>query len=442
MSNYKPRASKSGVLVGSPWRVALGVMATAWCAASAADWPQLHGPSRDNTSPETGLARTWPAGGPKVLWTFKLGNGYGGPAVAAGKVYLLDRVESRQEILRCLDLGTGEEEWHVAYDAPGKASYEGSRSTPSVDDKYVFTVGEMGDVCCFDKATRAIVWQKNLLKEYDGVLPTWACSQSPLVCKDFVVLAPQGRRACLVALEKATGKEIWKSEPMGNMQYSSPMLATIDGMEQVVMMTYFKSNDKANRPSTHTVVVFGADPSDGKTLWTYTGWSCFLAIVTPAAVGDGRFFIMSGYNDGCAMFQVKRSDGKWTAAELFKNTVADGYLHNGIAYKGYLYVNGNSLQKPKNGLMCLTIEGKVKWNTGNDPGIDMGNLVLADGLLYVMNGASGTLYLVEPSPEGYKELARAKVLEAKGKQVWAPMAISGGKLLCRDLTELKCLAIK
>lgn len=411
-------------------------MATAWGAATAADWPQFHGPNRDNTSPETGLARTWPAGGPKVLWTFELGPGYGGPAVAGGKVYLLDRVGGEQEVLRCLDLGTGKEDWNVAYDAPGKFPYEGSRSTPAVDDKHVFTVGAMGDACCFAKASRAIVWQKNLLAEYGGRLPTWACSQSPLGYKDCVVLAPQGRSACLVALAKATGKEVWKSEPMGDMQYASPLLATIDGMEQVVMLTgKGQGNDK-------TVVVFGADPADGKTLWAYTGWSSKLAIPTPTAVGEGRFFIMSGFNSGCAMFRVARAGGKWTAAELFKNTVADGYLHDAIPYRGYLYANGNSLQKPKNGLMCLTLDGKVQWNTGDDPGIEMGNLVLADGLLYVMNGADGTLLLVEPSPAGYKELARAKVLEGKGKKVWGPMAISDGKLLCRDQTELKCLGIK
>jgi len=415
--------------------IVLTVLAMAWSEAKAEDWPQFHGPNRDSTSPETGMGRTWPAGGPKVLWSFKLGTGFGGPAVAGGKVYLLDRVKNQQEILRCLDLGTGKEEWNIAYDAPGRFPYEGSRSTPSVDGRHVFTVGAMGDACCFDKTARAIVWQKNLLKEYGGNLPTWACSQSPLLYKDWVVLAPQGRTACLVALEKATGKEVWRSEPMGAMQYASPMLATIDGVEQVVMFTH-KISSGAN------TVVFGADPSDGKTLWAYTGWSANFVIPTPTAVGEGRFFIMSGYNAGCAMFQVRRADGKWTVTELFKNKAADGYLHDAILYKGYLYANGNSLQKPKNGLMCLTLDGQVKWKTGNDPKIEMGNLVLADGLLYVMNGLDGTLALVEPNPEGYKELARSKVLQAEGKTVWGPMAISDGKLLCRDLTELKCLAIK
>ena len=415
-------------------RLFLPVLLATMYTAGAADWPQFHGPNRDSTCPETGLARTWPAEGPKVLWSFKLGTGFGGPAVAGGKVYLLDRVDNKQEVLRCLDLASGKEEWNLAYDAPGKFQYEGSRSTPSVDDKYVFTVGAMGDARCVDKTSHALVWRINLLKEYGGRLPTWAVSQSPLVYKDWVILAPQGRTACLVALNKATGKELWRSEPMGAMQYASPSVARLDGMDQIVMLTY-----KGSGPG---VVVLGVDPADGKTLWTYTGWSSDLAIPTPTAIGDGRFFISSGYDSGCAMFKVTRAGQQWAAAEVFKNKSVDGYLHDAIVYKDHLYVNGNSVQQPKIGLVCMALDGQVKWKTGAQPNFEMGNVVLADGLLYVMNGLDGTLALVEPNPEAYKELARAKVLEGKGRTVWAPMAIAGGKLLCRDLTELKCLAIK
>jgi len=111
------------------------IVVVVWTAdVRGTDWPQYLGPERNATSSETGLARAWPEGGPTVLWTFPLGEGYGAPAVVDGKVYVLDRVESHQDVLRCLDLGTGEEEWNFAYDAPGRhGAHERGRADPVED---------------------------------------------------------------------------------------------------------------------------------------------------------------------------------------------------------------------------------------------------------------------------------------------------------------------
>jgi outer membrane protein assembly factor BamB len=402
--------------------------------AFAADWPQFYGPQRNGVSPESGLAKTWPASGPKQLWKLPLGPGFGGVAVEGGRVYLLDRLEDKQEVLRCLDLSSGKEEWNYAYDAPGKYPHEGSRSTPSVDDKHVFTVGGTGEVLCVDKATHQLVWQKNIFKTYGGQPPTWFVSQSPLLYKDLVIIAPQSRQACLAGLKQTDGQEVWKSSPLGEMQYASPMIASIDKLDQVVMLTRKGNKDQ--------VAVVGVDPSDGKTLWTYDGWNCKIPIPSPTYVGEGRFFITGGYDAGCAMFKVSHEDQKWTVTELFKNNSVDSHLHNAILYKDYLYINGNSVQQTRIGLVCMDLEGKLKWQTREKPSVEMGNLVIADGLLYVMDGNSGTLAVVQASPDGYKELARAKVLSGKGGTVWGPMAIADGKLLCRDQRELKCLDLK
>jgi outer membrane protein assembly factor BamB len=123
-------------------------------AVLAADWPWLYGPRRDHTSEQKGLLRTWAQEGPKVLWTVPMGAGFGGPAVSGGNVYLLDRDEKVGDTLRVLDLASGKERWTFAYDAPGSFMFAGSRTTPTVDGEYVYTVGPMGDLHAISTKTR------------------------------------------------------------------------------------------------------------------------------------------------------------------------------------------------------------------------------------------------------------------------------------------------
>ena len=129
----------------------------AGCAFSA-DWPQYYGPSRNGTSTEKGILRTWPTEGPKVLWTAPLGIGFGGPAVSAGKVYLLDRDDKVGDTLRVYDLSSGKELWSFAYAAPGKVEFPGSRSVPTVDGDRVYTAGLRGDLYCISTTTQKPIW--------------------------------------------------------------------------------------------------------------------------------------------------------------------------------------------------------------------------------------------------------------------------------------------
>jgi outer membrane protein assembly factor BamB len=156
--------------------------------SSLADWPQYLGPDRNAISQDKGLLRSWPKDGPKVLWTISLGAGYGGAAVSDGRVYVLDRIGNEEDVLRCLDLLTGKELWSYAYDAPGRVSHPGSRSTPAIDGNYIYTCGSFGDLYCFDKNTHKPVWNKNIWKDFDkGSGPRWAISQNPLIYGDSVI---------------------------------------------------------------------------------------------------------------------------------------------------------------------------------------------------------------------------------------------------------------
>jgi len=391
---------------------------TASCAA--ADWPQFLGENRDGVSKETCLAHAWPAGGPKVLWTVQLGEGFGPACVRAGRVYVLDREGDKTDILRCLDLATGKEHWNSSYAAPGQYVQPGSRTTPAADDTHVFAVSPVGDMHCVGIATGKVVWKKHLLKDFGGSgLPPAGVCQSPLLVKGALIVAPLTSQVGVVALEKATGKVLWKSPALGQQMYASPLLTQVDGVEQVVVVSQTR--------------VDAVQVGTGKLLWTFDGWRCNQPAPNPTPIGDGRFFWAASYGLGGIMFKVARQGEGFAVTRLFENGRCKPVIHNALLYQGHLYVNSNAL-------MCLDLDGNIKWTTARAATFEMGNLIIADGLIYVLDGASGTLYMVQASPEGYKELGKAQILE--GPQVWSPMALGNGKLVLRDKKQMKCLDIK
>lgn len=220
-------------------RVFIGLFALAAvisCDATA-DWPQMNGPNRNNVSPETGLARTWPENGPRVLWTVPLGAGYGAPSIRDGEVYLLDRVGEERDVLRCYYLETGQELWNYAYDAPGSVSHDGSRTAPTIDDKYVYTVGMLGHMKCIDRKTHQPVWEKNIASDFGVELPGWGVVQAPSLYKDLVIVAPQAPDAFVVAYKRDTGEIAWKSPGAGRVGYVTPVVTTLCGVDQVLMIS-------------------------------------------------------------------------------------------------------------------------------------------------------------------------------------------------------------
>lgn len=407
-----------------------------FCVCAQADWPQFQGPNRDGSSPETGLLRTWPAEGPKVLWPLKLGAGYGAPSVRDGEVYVLDRVEDKQDVLRCLALDTGKELWTYAYDAPGDVSHNGSRTAPTVDAQYVFSVGMLGDFICVDRKTHQPVWKKNLLTEFQVKTPGWGVVQAPSLYKDLVIVAPMAQDAYVAAFKRDTGDLVWKTPSLGPLGYSTPVIVKLAGVDQAVMVGACKKG--GGNPGK----MAGIALDNGEFLWTYDGFQCHIPIPYPTLLPDDRLFITGGYGAGSSMIQVKQENGKFVVKELFKTDACGSQIHQPIFYKDHLYMNSNSNER-EDGMLCLSLDGQVKWKTRDawfSTTFERGNLLLADGLIYNLDGKKGILHLVEPSPEGYKELAQAKIFS--GKEIWAPMALSNGKLLLRNQEELKCLDIK
>jgi len=394
----------------------------------AADWPQYLGPDRNGIATETGLKRSWPEDGPKVLWTFPLGEGFAGPAVSDGKVYVLDRVGSEQDVLRCIDLATGKEEWTFAYDAEGKFDRHGSRSVPTIEGNYVYTCGPLGHVRCIDKVTHKAVWKKNVWRGFSkGKVPTWGISQSPLIYGDLLILASQTKKAGVVAYDKLTGSVQWASPKLpGKPGYVSPKVINIGGDDQLVMIS-------ANG------AVVGMELKSGKSLWAYEGWQCKIPVPNVTEIGDGRLFITGGYKAGSAMIKVEKEGDSFAVRELFKTQEFGTHVHPAIHYKGHLYGHC-STNETKDGMVCIDLDGNVKWKTKRSPLFDKGGFILVDRMMLSIDGNDGFLYLIEPSSDGFKQIAKAKLLDTN--QCWAPLALSDGKLLIRDQKQMKCVAVR
>lgn len=403
----------------------------------AADWPWLYGPRRNHTSEQKGLLRTWPSEGPKVLWSVPLSVGFGGPAVQGGNVYLLDRDEKVGDTLRVLDLTSGKQLWTFAYEAPGSFMFAGSRTMPTVDGEHVYTVGPMGNLHAISTKTRKPVWQKNIWKDFGGGdrLPQWAIVQNPLVYGDLLIVAPQTPEVGVVAYDKLTGALKWKSVALSGIPgYVTPSVVKVAGEDQLVMITGAVGRGRNAKDGS----VNGLDPRTGKLLWTYTNWQCIIPVPQAVDAGQDRVLITGAYGAGSAMIKVeKKGDGTFAVSELFKNPDFGSHTQAPVLHEGHFYSH-YTINERSDGLVAMSMDGQIKWKTDQQPAFVRGGSILADGLLLMTDGNT-KLYLVEPSPAGFKPLASAVILEPGDN--WAPLALVDGTLLVRGQKELKALQV-
>ncbi len=408
------------------WATAV-VLAVGASILQAADWPQFLGPDRNGIAPESPkLARQWPVTGPPVVWRVSLGVGFGGPAVWNGRVLLLDREKGVRDILRCLDLKTGQELWRYAVDAPGTLSFPGSRSTPSTDGKMVYSIGPFGDILAATLSGGRPVWRGHMVRDWEAKRPHWGFSQSPLILGDLLIVAPWGRKAAVAAYAKTTGEVRWTTpnpEQIGQ-DYASPVLMTLNGRRMIV------AGGRKGR-------TIGVDVETGKKLWEFADYSCRLHIPTPTILGDGRILLTGGYKAGSVMFKVEFRDGRYATRTLWEGKAPGSKIPQPLVFEDHIYANSSDNGA---GLTCLTLDGKEKWRTGRNPWFDMGDILIAGGLLFAVNGKNGELVMVRPAPDGYHELGRAALL--RGPQVWAPMAFADGLLLLRDQHTMVCVDLR
>jgi outer membrane protein assembly factor BamB len=446
------------------------VVSTVASICPAADWPQYLGPQRNSTSPETGVLRSWPEGGPEVLWTVDVGRGYGGPVVEDGRVYLLDRDDEVGETLRCFDLADGKELWSYEYDAPGSVMFPGSRSVPTVDGDHVYTCGHNGDLHCVDINTHKPVWAVNIWTDFGGKppsngggfrpgasepgsFPIWAITQNPLVYGDLLIVASQAPEAGVVAYNKLTGDVAWKTPSLGYVGYVSPSIVKIDGNDHLVMVTPSTNPFQAAPGESNLGKLVGLEPRTGKLLWEYDKWNCHISVAPAIDAGENRVLVVGGYELGATMVKVeKKDDGKYVATEVFTTEEFGDQTKPPILHNGYFYAQYGTNNR-RDGLCCMSTDGEIMWKTKRDPSFNKGSMILVDGMILSTDGEK-SLYLIDPDPAEFKQLASAELLGEGGgdgegiagriggrTQNWAPIALSDGKLLIRDHTQMKCVKV-
>jgi outer membrane protein assembly factor BamB len=417
------------------WIIGVGAagVASLLPAAQGSDWTQFRGPDRTNISKETGLLRKWPAAGPKILWSVPVTQGYSAAAIVGGRVYHHDYDEAKSEwCINCRSLADGKLVWQFREARDIRPNHAITRTIPAVDSRFVCSLDPKAVLHCLDAKTGKVVWRKSLVTEYKATIPSWYNGQCPLQEADRVIVATGGA-AILVALDKATGKELWHTPNPANpgnpggymMSHSSVMPAVLGGVKQYLYGTL-------KGP-------LGVSAKDGKLLWEFGRKFNVAVAPSPIAVDEERVFMTASYDAGSVMVRVRRTGEAFKAEAVFdmKNNEWNSEVHTPIVYKGHMFAVG----KKKRGLFtCLSFEGKEVWTSEGKASFGLGSFMMADGMFFVLDGDTGKLRLIEASTTGYNELASAPVLA--GQEVWGPMALSDGKLVLRDLTKMICVDVR
>jgi outer membrane protein assembly factor BamB len=418
-----------------------------FCSANfllADDWPQWRGASRNGVLHETGLLKSFPGSELQAIWSVPVGSGYSGPTVAKGRVYVTDRgsedAESEVERVLCFNANNGELVWEHKYDCPYTISYRaGPRASVTVHDGMAISVGAMGNMKCLDAASGDVLWEHDLSAEYKVRMPIWGITAAPLVYKDLVIqIAAGDGDACVVAFDLKTGTERWRAinEKAG---YSAPILIR-QGSQDVAVCWTGES-------------ITGLNPNSGEVFWSIPMLPRQMPIGVPTPVIQDEFLFVSSFYDGSLLIRLNldkpEAETVWRRVGADeKNTDALHCMISTPIIKGDHIYGVDSYGE----LRCLDLEtGDRVWeNTTAVPRARWATIhTIRHGDREIMFNDQGELIFAELSPEGFKELSRAKLIAPTRKQLnrrggvtWSHPAIANGHIFIRNDKELLCASLK
>jgi outer membrane protein assembly factor BamB len=414
-----------------------------WLSTAAADdWAQWQGPDRNAVSKESGLLQEWPEGGPPLAWRANgIGRGMGGMAVSGGRIYTTGDDEDQTAWIYALKESDGTPVWSTKIGPGGDPGNIfkpfGPRATPTVDGDLLYILSQTGDLVCLTVDEGKEVWRVNYVEDFGGIMPVWGFSESPLIDGDKLICTPGAEDAAMMALDKRTGKPIWKCAvpegPTGDRgflgtsgaAYASAIAIDFEGVRQYVQLT--------------ATTLVGVAASDGKLLWRYDRASNTHRINCSTPIyEDGIVYAASAYDAGGGAVKLgKDANGEFTATEVFFSPAMKNHHGGMIIVDNCLY--GAAGGNQGGFLMCLDIStGETLWS---ERGAPKGSLLMADGRLYLRT-EQGEMILIEPSREGYVERGRFEQPDRKRDPAWTHPVIANGKLYIRDQDQLFCYDVK
>jgi outer membrane protein assembly factor BamB len=389
---------------------------------AAQDWPQWRGPHRDGTAPQAKLPAAWPQPLAKPAYDLPVGEGHASPVYAQGRLFLFTR-EKEAEVVRCLDVASGKEQWQFTYAAPYQmdpAAFghgKGPKATPTYADGKVYTQGMAGQLHCLDVATGREVWKKDLAKEYATTGPQYGTSASILIEGDLAITLTGGRKeGMVVAFDRNTGQEKWKT-PCDGPAYQAPYVAMVHGVRQILTFTRRE--------------FLSLSPADGKILWRLPYVTDYEQnIVMPVVWKD--MVILSGFAKKSQAFRITKAGDTWKTEEVWKADKLRMYMSSPVLAGDHLFAHD------QNGFItCVeAATGKTLWSKGRFR--EYVSMILVGQQLLCLD-TEGNLLVLAADPKEYRELARYKVSTSP---VWAHLCLAPGRLIVKDKTNVRCYVLE
>ena len=394
------------------------------CVGHCADWPQFNGPNRDNISRERGLLKKWPEQGPALLWARPgFGEGYSSVAVSDGTIYTTGKPEADM-IIFALNL-EGEVKW-TSPNGPGwNGSLRGTRCTPTVVGGHVYIMSGNGRVACLRSEDGSEVWAVNVKDAYEGKHGPWGYSESLLIDGEKVICTPGGGEALLLALDKNTGREIWKTTGMNHSAgYVSPAVIAHGARRIILAMS-----EKA---------LLGVDAEDGSLLWNLELANAHGINAQTPLYHDGHVFASSGWDIGGVLVKLSKDGNNIT--EVWRNIQFDNDF-GGIVFMSECFYGFNWIGNANGELMCVDFgTGDTRYAKFTSDQKKKGAITWADGMLYGYDEA-GEVWLAHATPEAFKVVSRFNLPEGSGEH-WAHPVVSGGRLYVRHGDVLHAYDVK
>jgi len=404
------------------------LIAFACIQLNAQDIPEWRNTGRTGIYNETGLLKQWPETGPKMLWSIEdLPMGYSSLTIKGNTAFMTGMIGTGDYVIAVgLD---GKVKWKTEYGRSWNNNFPDSRVAPTIDGNRLYATSGLGDMVCMNNETGEIIWKQKASEDFGGTFGPWGISESPIVYDGKVFYTPGGEQTTMVALDKMTGKTIWKSESLKDKpSYVSPLLIDRNGKKLIINVT--------------ENYVIGVQPEDGKILWKYDFGQHKDAIIkaniqtnTPV-YHDGKIFITHGYNHKSVMLNL--SEDATSVSLAWIDSTLDVHHGGVVLVDGYIY-GANWKHNRMGKWCCLDWEtGEVKYETKWQ---NKGSIIYAEGMLYCYEEKGGNIALVKATPDEFKVTSSFKIELGKGPH-WGHPVIHKGILYVRHENALMAFDIK